>query len=158
MTESGLVFIYAVVIAALAVWLCILTICCVEARGRRRDRMTRAQWRRLSEAFTAELEAISTMPLSTMPPELRRFVDKSNRAVRQLEDQAALITRLSLAFDANGAIEKLRAQKAKAEQMLAAVSRVDPSLLALLDQAFSQAGLPVVDGLRVHNTDDDLRS
>jgi hypothetical protein len=156
MTESGLVFIYAVVIAALAVWLCILTICCVEARGRRRDRMTRAQWRRLSEAFTAELEAISTMPLSTMPPELRRFVDKSNRAVRQLEDQAALITRLSLAFDANGAIEKLRAQKAKAEQMLAAVSRVDPSLLALLDQAFSQAGLPVVDGLRVHNTDDDL--
>ena len=64
MTESGLVFIYAVVIAALAVWLCILTICCVEARGRRRDRMTRAQWRRLSEAFTAELEAISTMPLS----------------------------------------------------------------------------------------------
>lgn len=153
MTESGLVFIYAVVIAALAVWLCILTICCVEARGRRRDRMTRAQWRRLSEAFTAELEAISTMPLSTMPPELRRFVDKSNRAVRQLEDQAALITRLSLAFDANGAIEKLRAQKAKAEQMLAAVSRVDPSLLALLDQAFSQAGLPVVDGLRVHNTD-----
>ena len=156
MTESGLVFIYAIVIAALAVWLCILTICCVEARGRRRDRMTRAQWRRLSEAFTAELEAISTMPLSTMPPELRRFVDKSNRAVRQLEDQAALITRLSLAFDANGAIEKLRAQKAKAEQMLAAVSRVDPSLLALLDQAFSQAGLPVVDGLRVHNTDDDL--
>lgn len=153
MTESGLVFIYAIVIAALAVWLCILTICCVEARGRRRDRMTRAQWRRLSEAFTAELEAISTMPLSTMPPELRRFVDKSNRAVRQLEDQAALITRLSLAFDANGAIEKLRAQKAKAEQMLAAVSRVDPSLLALLDQAFSQAGLPVVDGLRVHNTD-----
>ena len=158
MTESGLVFIYAVVIAALAVWLCILTICCVEARGRRRDRMTRAQWRRLSEAFTAELEAISTMPLSTMPPELRRFVDKSNRAVRQLEDQAALITRLSLAFDANGAIEKLRAQKAKAEQMLAAVSRVDPSLLALLDQAFSQAGLPVVDGLRVDNGDDDLRS
>ena len=156
MTESGLVFIYAIVIAALAVWLCILTICCVEARGRRRDRMTRAQWRRLSEAFTAELEAISTMPLSTMPPELRRFVDKSNRAVRQLEDQAALITRLSLAFDANGAIEKLRAQKAKAEQMLAAVSRVDPSLLALLDQAFSQAGLPVVDGLRVHNTDVDL--
>lgn len=158
MTESGLVFIYAIVIAALAVWLCILTICCVEARGRRRDRMTRAQWRRLSEAFTAELEAISTMPLSTMPPELRRFVDKSNRAVRQLEDQAALITRLSLAFDANGAIEKLRAQKAKAEQMLAAVSRVDPSLLALLDQAFSQAGLPVVDGLRVDNGDDDLRS
>ena len=158
MTESGLVFIYAVVIAALAVWLCILTICCVEARGRRRDRMTRAQWRRLSEAFTAELEAISTMPLSTMPPELRRFVDKSNRAVRQLEDQAALITRLSLVFDANGAIEKLRAQKAKAEQMLAAVSRVDPSLLALLDQAFSQAGLPVVDGLRVDNGDDDLRS
>ena len=158
MTESGLVFIYAVVIAALAVWLCILTICCVEARGRRRDRMTRAQWRRLSEAFTAELEAISTMPLSTMPPELRRFVDKSNRAVRQLEDQAALITRLSLAFDANGAIEKLRAQKAKAEQMLAAVSRVDPSLLALLDQAFSQAGLPVVDGLRVDNGDDDLTS
>ena len=158
MTESGLVFIYAVVIAALAVWLCILTICCVEARGRRRDRMTRAQWRRLSEAFTAELEAISTMPLSIMPPELRRFVDKSNRAVRQLEDQAALITRLSLAFDANGAIEKLRAQKAKAEQMLAAVSRVDPSLLALLDQAFSQAGLPVVDGLRVDNGDDDLRS
>ena len=158
MTESGLVFIYAVVIAALAVWLCILTICCVEARGRRRDRMTRAQWRRLSEAFTAELEAISTMPLSTMPPELRRFVDKSNRAVRQLEDQAALVTRLSLAFDANGAIEKLRAQKAKAEQMLAAVSRVDPSLLALLDQAFSQAGLPVVDGLRVDNGDDDLTS
>lgn len=158
MTESGLVFIYAVVIAALAVWLCILTICCVEARGRRRDRMTRAQWRRLSEAFTAELEAISTMPLSTIPPELRRFVDKSNRAVRQLEDQAALVTRLSLAFDANGAIEKLRAQKAKAEQMLAAVSRVDPSLLALLDQAFSQAGLPVVDGLRVDNGDDDLRS
>ena len=118
--------------------------------------MTRAQWRRLSEAFTAELEAISTMPLSTMPRELRRFVDKSNRAVLQLEDQAALITRLSLAFDANGAIEKLRAQKAKAEQMLAAVSRVDPSLLALLDQAFSQAGLPVVDGLRVHNTDVDL--
>ena len=158
MTESGLVFIYAVVIAALALWLCILTICCVEARGRRRDRTTRAQWRRLSEAFTAELEAISTMPVSTMPPELRRFVDKSNRAVRQLEDQAALITRLSLVFDANGAIEKLRAQKAKAEQMLAAVSRVDPSLLALLDQAFSQAGLPVVDGLRVDNGDDDLRS
>lgn len=148
-TPGVLVLVFSLCISVSLVWICIGIICCHEHRHERRRAF---RWREHATACTAELQAILEMPLSGCSVELRRFVDKMADAIAQLQTQAAHGVPPSLVFDLESVIETLQTQRSQAQNLLAAISCIDPAVLSLLDQAYAEAhsnALEVIEGLQV---------